>query len=109
MTRTTTPRARPHCPDNDCQRQQAEALSRIAEVGEKTLQELQELKPHLEAFGDVAARWLRFCAFIRKWFPKLWWLALPAATFLTKGSSEAADALLSALTLFLQAHTGGGT
>lgn len=109
--RSTAAPARPpvHCPDNDCQREQAQALSRIAAVIEAAQADFHELKPILVNLGEIAGKWLRFCAFVRKWFPKVgWWLLPIVITALSKGSSEAMDQLIHALTVFLQTQAGGG-
>lgn len=98
-----------HCPDNDCQREQAQALTRIAAVIEAAQADFHELKPILQNIGEIAGKWLRFCAFVRKWFPKVgWWLLPIVITALSKGSSEAMDQLIHALTVFLQTQAGGG-
>lgn len=100
--------AAPHCPENDCQRDQARALTRLADVGEAMHAELLNLKPTIETLGEIAGKWLRFCAFVRKWFPRVgWWLLPIAATVLSKGSSQAVDALIQAATLALQSYAAG--
>lgn len=105
--RAPAPALPAHCPDNDCGRQQAEALTRLATVSEEALVHLIELKPHLEAMGEVVEKWLGFCAFVRKWFPRVgWWLLPILVTLLTKGSSEAMDALVKAATAWLQMQAG---
>lgn len=66
----------------------------------------------LITIGEIGGKWLRFCAFVRKWFPRVgWWLVPILITLLTKGSSEAWDALGEALTVALRnyAGSGGGT
>ena len=109
-SRTRAAAAAPaHCPPNDCGQQQAEALARLATVSEEALSHFLELKPHLEAVGEIVRKWLGFCAFVRKWFPRVgWWLLPIIATLLTKGSSEAVDALVQAATVALQAAADGG-
>lgn len=71
MSRTPTPRrpappAVSHCPDNDCQRTQAEALVRIADA-------LESLAPAANTVHDLADRLERLCVFLRKKGP--WLLA----------------------------------
>lgn len=101
--------AEPHCPRNDdCQREQARALARLAEVAEAFHVEFHELKPTLHAIGEIAGKWLKFCAFIRKWVPKLWWLPLLIGPLIGKGSNEVADALFRAVTAYLTMQAGGG-
>lgn len=97
------------CPrHDDCQREQARALTRLADTAEAFQAEFHELKPTLQAMGDILTKWLLFCAFVRKWFPKVgWWLLPIAVTLLSKGSSEAVDALIQAATLAAQAYVAG--
>lgn len=116
MTRAPAPRraasappavTEPHCPRNDdCDRDRARATAQLAAVAEAFLLEFHELKPTLHAVGEIAGKWLRFCAFLRKWFPRLWVFLPLIAGALFKGSSEATDALIQAVTLFLQSQTG---
>lgn len=98
------------CPRNDdCQREQARALARLADVAEAFHLEFHEIKPLIQNLGEIAGKWLRFCLFVRKWFPRVgWWLLPIAVTLLSKGSSEAVDALISALTVAAQAYVAGG-
>ncbi len=56
----------PHCTENDCQRQQAEALTRIADA-------LESLAPAANTVHDLAARLEKLCVFLRKKGP--WLLA----------------------------------
>lgn len=112
----TPARARPHCAENDCQRTAAEATTRLADhmdhlfgVPGAPEDEQGEAMRALKTIGQIAGMWLRACAFVRKWFPRVgWWLVPIAGTLLTKGSSEAADQLIAALTAFLQSQTGAG-
>ena len=98
-----------HCPRNDdCQREQARALARLADVAEAAQLDFHELKPILKDIGEIAGKWLRFCAFLRKWFPKLWVFLPLLAGVLFKGGSEATDALMQAVTAWLTMQTGGG-
>ena len=98
-----------HCPRNDdCQREQARALTRIADVGEAMLAYAAAHKETFEAVGEIAKKWLKFCAFIRKWVPKLWWLPLLIGPLIGKGSDELADGLIRAATAWLTMQTGGG-
>lgn len=64
--RATPSRAVSHCPDNDCQRVQAEALTRIADA-------LESLAPAANTVHDLADRLERLCVFMRKKGP--WLLA----------------------------------
>lgn len=100
----------PRCPRNDdCERRRAQAMERIAAVVEAAHLDLNELKPMLKDIGEIAGKWLRFCAFVRKWFPRVgWWLLPIAVTLLTKGSSEAVDALVQAATQALTTYAAGG-
>lgn len=69
MARTPAPRAATrtaHCPDNDCQRTQAEALTRIADA-------LESLAPAANTVHDLADRLEKMCIFLRKKGP--WLLA----------------------------------
>lgn len=73
MSRTPAPRPgraaadrASHCPDNDCQRTQAEALTRIADA-------LERLAPLSDAVHDLVGRAERMCVFLRKRGP--WLLA----------------------------------
>ena len=59
-------RAVSHCPDNDCQRVQAEALTRIADA-------LESLAPAANTVHELADRLERLCVFLRKKGP--WLLA----------------------------------
>lgn len=103
------PAAEPYCPSNDCHRQQAEAMQRIAAVIEAAQIDFHELKPMLKDIGEIAGKWLKFCAFVRRWFPRVgWWLLPIAVTLLTKGSSEAVDALVQAATQALTTYAAGG-
>ena len=99
-----------HCPRNDdCQQAQAEALTRLADHADRLFNEDGAAMKALTDLGEIAGKWLHFCAFVRKWFPKVgWWLLPIAATLLTKGSSEAVDALIQAATAALLAQNGGG-
>lgn len=98
---------KPYCPENDCQREQARALTRLADVSEAALAEFEQLKPTLHSIGEVVGKWLRFCAFMRKWFPRVgWWLIPLAMTVVTRGGSEATDALIQAVTAYLQMQAG---
>jgi hypothetical protein len=111
------PSSRQHCLENDCQRQQAQALTRLADHFDHLFglpgaepDDQGEAMKALITIGEIGGKWLRFCAFVRKWFPRVgWWLLPILATLLTKGSSEAVDALVKAATLALQnyAATGG--
>lgn len=103
------PELDPACPRNDeCQREQARALSRLADVAEAAHAELLMLKPTLEALGEIAGKWLRFCLFVRKWFPRLWVFLPILAGVLFRGGNEATDALIRAATAWLTLQTGGG-
>lgn len=106
--RVERPKASPYCPENDCQREQAQALTRLAATAEAALAEFDNLKPTLQAIGEIAGKWLRFCAFLRKWFPRLWVFIPLLAGMLFKGSSEATDALIQAVTAYLTMQAGGG-
>lgn len=55
-----------HCPDNDCQQTQAEALTRIADA-------LESLAPAANTVHELADRLERLCVFLRKKGP--WLLA----------------------------------
>lgn len=105
---SSRPSAPAHCAENDCKREQAQAMSRLADVGEGMLIHFLEMKPTIEAMGEIIGKWLRFCQFVRKWFPRVgWWLLPIAVTLVTKGSSEAVDALIQAATTALLAQQGG--
>lgn len=105
-----------HCPDNDCQRQQAEALTRLADHLDHLFgqpgadpEDQGEAMKALVTLGEIGGKWLRFCAFVRKWFPRVgWWLLPILVTLLTKGSSEAMDALIKALTAWATTAAGAG-
>lgn len=106
-----------NCPRNDdCQRAQAEALTRLAEHFDHLFgppgappEEQGEGMKALMNLGEVIGLWLKGCRFTRKWFPRVgWWLLPIAVTLLTKGSSEAVDALVQAATTALLAQPGGG-
>lgn len=106
----------PHCPENDCGQQQADALKRLAEHLDHLFgppgaapEDQGEAMKALITIGEIGGKWLRFCAFLRKWFPRVgWWLLPILATLLTKGSSEAVDALIAAATTALQSYAAGG-
>lgn len=127
MSRTPAARARAdqsrpdptrgaHCPDNDCQRQQAEALTRLADHFDHLFgapgadpEDRGEAMKALVTIGEIGGKWLSFCGFVRKWFPRVgWWLLPILATLLTKGSSEAMDALIQAATTALQSYVASG-
>jgi hypothetical protein len=99
----------PFCPRNDdCQRSQAEALTRLADHADSLFDEKGAAMMALKDLGEIAGKWLRFCAFVRKWFPMVgWWLLPIVATLLSKGSSEALDALIQAATMALQGYAAG--
>lgn len=115
----TSPRSgRPHCADNDCALTQAEAMKAQAQavaegvdVLKQLLIEWQEVKPHIQTFAEIGGKWLRFCLFVRKWFPRVGWWLLPLVWgVIFRGGGEASDAALQALTawLHMQAGTPGG-
>lgn len=84
-------------------------MTRLADTAEAFQAEFHQLKPLLENIGEIAGKWLRFCLFVRKWFPRVgWWLLPIAVTLLSKGSSEAVDALIEAATVAMQAYVAGG-
>lgn len=62
---TPSPRGA-YCPKNDCQREQAEALARIADA-------LESLAPAANTVHELADRLERLCVFLRKKGP--WLLA----------------------------------
>lgn len=112
----TTRRARPSapaapmqsgCTDNDCGQRQARAMEQIADSLAGLHAFAERAEPHLKTFAEIGGKWLRFCQFIRRWVPKLWWLPLILAGALPNVGSELSNALISALTAYLQMQTGG--
>ncbi|MBO9502506.1 hypothetical protein [Brevundimonas sp. A19_0] len=103
----------PGCTENDCGRMQAQALTRIADHADRLFGHPDDPEPSpgmkaLTDLGEIAGKWLNFCHFMRKWFPKVgWWLIPLVLTVIFNGGSELSDALVRALTAYLQMQTGG--
>ncbi|MFN4288901.1 MAG: hypothetical protein ACK4E3_10455 [Brevundimonas sp.] len=99
----------PRCADNDCQREQAAAMTAIAAELANIRTGLEAIKPYLETAGEVAGKWLRFCAFLRTWFPRVgWWLLPIMFGLLTSGGGELGAAMARFLTHVLTGAVESG-
>lgn len=91
---------RPHCAENDCQRQQAEALTRIADT-------LDQLKPAAEVVHDLADRLEKLCKWSRRWGP--WLLAsAPLVASIVGAISPELKPLVEAVATAIAAQAAGG-
>lgn len=110
--------ADPRCPRNDdCQRQAAEAQTRIADhldalFGPPGGGPEQEgwLTKVLKAIGAVFARWESMCVWVRAKTPKHgWWLLIVVWAFTNLGSPELKAAINEwAAVMIRQMAAGGG-
>lgn len=104
------------CPRNeDCDRKAADSLARLADHFDNLFgppgaeaEDRGEAMKALSNIGEVAGKWLRFCAFTRVWFPRVgWWLLPIVVTLLSKGTAAGWDAFVAALNA-LPGVAGGG-
>lgn len=95
------------CPDQTALERIGAALERQAEAVEAVTAQLKSIAPAMRAGRIWLVRFERFCRFLRRWLPRLFWLLPVAWAVVGRGGSEVADALMRAALAYLEMQTGG--